>query len=59
MKFIYDSLETVKWLKHPTRRQYVTLTIAIFLLVIFAWLLFIFSDAVFTSVYNFIYHIFW
>lgn len=55
MKFIYDSLDTVKGLKHPTKKQYINLTIAIFILVILSGAYFIFADSVFTSVYNIFY----
>ncbi|MBU0626707.1 preprotein translocase subunit SecE [Patescibacteria group bacterium] len=34
MKFVYDSLETVKKLKHPTKKDFINLTIAIFAFVI-------------------------
>ncbi len=57
MKFIYDSVDTVKWLKHPTKKQYIWLTIAIFALVIFAWLYFVFADFVFTSGYELFYNL--
>ena len=57
MKFIYDSFDTVKWLKHPTKKQYIGLTIAIFALVIFAWLYFILADFVFTSWYELFYNL--
>lgn len=59
MKFIYDSLDTVKGLKHPTKKQYVTLTIAIFALVILVALYFIFADAIFTSAYDLFYTAAW
>jgi len=36
MKFIYDSLDTVKKLKHPTKKDFINLTIAILVLVIIA-----------------------
>jgi len=55
MKFLYDSLDTIKGLKHPTRQQYVSLTIAIFALVICVWLYFVLSDAVFSSAYEVFY----
>lgn len=55
MKFIYDSLDTVKALKHPTKKQYINLTIAIFALVIFAGIYFIFADSIFSAVYNIFY----
>jgi preprotein translocase SecE subunit len=57
MKFIYDSLDTVKGLKHPTKKQYINLTIGIFILVIFAGLYFVFADSIFTAVYNLLYSI--
>lgn len=57
MKFIYDSLDTVKSLKHPTKKQYINLTIAIFVMVVLAGLYFILADSVFTAVYNIIYSV--
>lgn len=59
MKFIYDSLDTVKGLKHPTKKQYVNLTIAIFILVILSGLYFMFADTIFTAVYNLFFSIAW
>lgn len=56
MKFIYDSLETVKKLKRPDKKQYITLTVAIFWLVIVAWAYFILTDTVFSSVYKLFYN---
>ena len=55
MKFIYDSLDTVKGIKHPTKKQYINLTIAIFIMVILSWVYFIFADSVFSAVYNLFY----
>ena len=55
MKFIYDSLDTVKGIKHPTKKQYITLTIAIFLMVIFAGVYFMFADYSFSAIYNIFY----
>ena len=55
MKFIYDSLDTVKGLKHPSKKQYINLTIAIFIMVILSGVYFIFADSVFTAVYNIFY----
>lgn len=57
MKFIYDSLDTIKWLKHPDKKTYINLTISIFAMVIFAWLYFIFADAIFNSIYTLFYSI--
>ncbi len=52
MKFIYDSLDTVKTLKHPTKKDYITLTLAILGLVIFSAFFFILADSVVTSLYG-------
>ncbi len=52
MKFIYDSLETVKKLKHPTKKDFINLTLAIFALVIVAGLYFIAADTVFSWLYK-------
>ncbi|HCY20901.1 TPA: preprotein translocase subunit SecE [Patescibacteria group bacterium] len=48
MKFIYDSLETVKKLKHPTKKDFINITIAIFVAVILSSILFVLYDTVFT-----------
>ena len=55
MKFLYDSLDTIKGLKHPTKKQYISLTVAIFVLVILVWLYFVLADALFTSGYEVFY----
>lgn len=52
MKFIYDSLETVKKLKHPTKKDFITLTIAIFVAIIVAGVYFIATDTVFSGLYK-------
>lgn len=56
MKFIYDSLDTVKSIKHPTKKDYINITIAIFIVVIIAAFYFIGTDTLFSSIYKFIYH---
>lgn len=55
LDFIYDSLDTVKHLKHPNKKLYVTLTIAIFCVVIFAGFYFILADAIFGEWYKMFY----
>jgi len=57
MKFIYDSLDTVRALKHPNKKMYINLTIAILIMVIFSGLYFVFADTVFTAIYNLFYSI--
>ncbi|MEI8091963.1 MAG: preprotein translocase subunit SecE [bacterium] len=57
MKFIYDSLETVKKLKRPTKKDFINLTLAIFGLVIIAGIFFIFADTVFSGLYKWFYSV--
>lgn len=57
LDFIYDSLDTVKSLKRPDLKLYVTLTSAIFGVVIIAWLYFVLADWIFSSWYEAFYQI--
>jgi len=57
MKFIYDSLETVKKLKHPTKKDFINLTIAIFVAIVVAGVYFIAADTVFSGIYKWFYGI--
>ena len=57
MKFIYDSLDTVKKLKFPTKKDFINLTISIFVAVIVAGIFFIFADTVFSGLYKWFYSI--
>lgn len=57
MKFIYDSLETIKRLKHPTKKDFINITIAIFVAVIISAALFVFYDTIFTGLYKWFYNI--
>jgi len=57
MHFLYDSLETVKKLKHPTKKDFINLSIGIFALVILAWILFILADTVFSEGYKIFYNL--
>lgn len=52
MKFIYDSLDTVKKLKHPTKKDFINLTLAIFAAIIIAGIYFIATDTVFSGLYK-------
>jgi len=52
MKFIYDSLETVKKLKHPTKKDFINITIAIFVAIVVAGVYFIAADTVFSGMYK-------
>lgn len=52
MKFVYDSLDTVKKLKHPTKKDFISLTIAIFAFIIIFGIFFVFSDTVFSWMYK-------
>lgn len=57
MKFVYDSLETVKKLKHPTKKDFINITISIFVAVTLASILFIAYDTIFTWLYKWFYTI--
>jgi len=52
MKFIYDSLDTVRKLKYPTKKDFITLTIGIFALVIVTGVFFIFADSILSTAYK-------
>ena len=52
MKFIYDSLETVKKLKHPTKKDFINITMAVFIAIIVAGVYFIAADTVFSGIYK-------
>jgi preprotein translocase SecE subunit len=52
MKFIYDSLETVKKLKHPSKKDFINLTIAIFVAIVVAGAYFIVVDTFFSGIYK-------
>ncbi len=52
MKFIYDSLDTVKKLKRPTRKDFINITIAIFVAIIIAGVYFVAADTIFSWLYN-------
>lgn len=55
LRFFYDSLDTVKKLRKPTKKDYINLTIAIFVAVIVGSLYFMGTDAVFNGLYKIFY----
>lgn len=55
--FFYDSLDTVRKLKRPTKKDYISLTLAIFAAVIIGGLLFITLDTIVSNGYQIFYHI--
>ena len=55
LDFIYDSLDTVKSLKHPDLKMYITLTAAIFGIVIITGLYFVLADYFFSEGYQLFY----
>ncbi len=57
MKFIYDSIETIKKLKHPTKKDIITITISIFVAVIISGIVFVLYDTIFTWLYKRFYSI--
>ena len=57
LNVIYDSLDTVKSLKHPDKKMYLTLTAAIFGVVIVTGLYFVLADYIFSEGYQLFYNI--
>lgn len=55
MSFIYDSLDTVKSLQFPTKQQFLSITLAIFVVLIISGLLFVLFDSFFASLYRALY----
>jgi len=55
LNFFYDSLDTVKKLKHPTKKEFINLTIAILVVVLLSGIFFIAADYLFQTVYQGIY----
>ena len=55
LDFIYDSLDTIKSLKHPDKKMYLTLTVAIFSVVIVTGLYFWLADYIFSEGYQIFY----
>ena len=55
LDFIYYSLDTVKSLKHPDKKMYITLTAAIFGVVIVTGLYFVLADYIFSEGYQIFY----
>ena len=56
MNFFYDSLDTVKRLKFPTKKDFIDLTIAIFAFTIVSGFLFVLFDTVFSGLYQQVYN---
>ena len=57
LDFIYDSLDTVKSLRHPDKKMYLTLTAAIFGIVIVTGLYFVLADYIFSEGYQLFYNL--
>jgi preprotein translocase SecE subunit len=57
LRFFYDSLETVKKLKRPTKKDYINLTLAIFAAVILASIFFIGIDSLLSNAYKIFYSV--
>ena len=57
LRFFYDSLETVKKLKHPTKKDYINLTLAIFAAVIIGSLYFVWVDSIMSNLYKIFYSV--
>ncbi|UFX83241.1 preprotein translocase subunit SecE [Candidatus Absconditicoccus praedator] len=57
LKFFYDSLETLKQVKKPTKNEVINLAIAVFIIVIIAAGYFAAVDGVFINLYQTFYQI--
>lgn len=57
LRFFYDSLETVKKLRRPTKKEYINLTIAIFAAVIIGSLYFVGVDSIMSNLYKIFYNV--
>lgn len=57
LRFFYDSLETVKKLRRPTKKEYINLTIAIFAAVIIGSLYFVLTDSIMSNLYKIFYNV--
>ncbi len=52
LDFFYNSLDTLKQVKKPTKKDIINMVIAIFIVVILSWLYFVFTDSVFLNLYK-------
>jgi len=57
LRFFYDSLETVKKLRRPTKKEYINLTLAIFAAVIIGSLYFVGVDSIMSNLYKIFYNV--
>ena len=57
MSFVYDSLDTVKTLKFPSKKEVKNLTFSIFVIVVISGLLFVWLDTLFSGLYKSAYYI--
>ncbi len=57
LRFFYDSLETVKKLKKPTKKDYINLTLAIFAAVIIGSIFFVGVDSLMSNLYKIFYSV--
>lgn len=55
LTFFYDSLDSLKKVKKPTKKEVVNLTIVIFVVVMISALLFAFFDGLFAAAYQWFY----
>lgn len=57
MNFFYDSLDTVKKLTFPSRKQVKNLTVSIFIMVVLSGFLFVALDTIFSGLYKTLYYV--
>lgn len=50
--FFYDSLDTLKQVKKPTKKDIIVMTVQIFIVVLLATILFALTDTIFLSLFK-------
>ena len=59
LNFFYESLETLKQVKKPTKKEVINLTVAIFVIVVISAIYFIITDWIFVNLYQMFYQLMW
>jgi len=58
LEFFYESLETLKEVKWPSKDEIIKMTIAVFFVVLIAAIILSFADGLYIKFYDFVYDIF-
>lgn len=52
LNFFYESLDTLRDVKKPTKKDVTRMTVAVLVVIIISWILFMLIDGLFNIVYN-------